>query len=91
MAIHIVPPSLRNQGTALAALLMIGEYGQGERGVGNMSAFWDGGDGLNIPYYGSQTLGKFFLEVCPFISVTSTYYTNSTVIFIEKYELSFNC
>ena len=63
LAIHVVPPSLRNQGTALAALLMIGDYGQGERGVGNMSAFWDGGDGLNIPYYGSQTLSKFYLEV----------------------------
>ncbi|KAL4222146.1 hypothetical protein ACF0H5_018186 [Mactra antiquata] len=55
-------PDLKNYGTAVAALLMIGEYGQGETGVGNMSAYWDGGAGLNIPFYGSQSFRKMYLE-----------------------------
>lgn len=69
MAIEAVFPDLKNLGSAVAALLMIGEYGQGETGVGNMINFWDGGAGINIPYYGSQSLNKMYLEVilpvCP--------------------------
>ncbi|XP_045168867.2 uncharacterized protein LOC123531719 [Mercenaria mercenaria] len=62
MAIQAIFPDLKNMGTAVAALLMIGEYGQGETGVGNMQSFWDGGDGISIPFYGSQSLIKLYLE-----------------------------
>lgn len=62
MAIEAVFPDLKNLGSAVAALLMIGEHGQGETGVGNMINFWDGGAGINIPYYGSQSLDKMYLE-----------------------------
>ncbi|XP_060577495.1 uncharacterized protein LOC132734718 [Ruditapes philippinarum] len=55
-------PDLKNKGSAVAALLMIGKYGQGETGVGNMINFWDGGAGINIPFYGSQVLNKLYLE-----------------------------
>ncbi|XP_052801226.1 uncharacterized protein LOC128231955 isoform X3 [Mya arenaria] len=61
LAIHFVPPDLKNKGTAQAALLMIGGHGQGERGVGNMTNVWTGRTGINIPFYGSQSLWDFYL------------------------------
>ncbi|KAH3715884.1 uncharacterized protein LOC127856589 isoform X2 [Dreissena polymorpha] len=64
MAIHFLPPGLKNRGSVTAALLMIGSHGQGETGVGNMtSVLWTGVDGINIPFYGSQDLWMFYLEV----------------------------
>lgn len=56
-------PDLKNYGSAVAAILMIGSYGHGEKGVGNMSAYWHGGLGLNIPFYGTQAFWKMYLEV----------------------------
>ena len=43
--------------------MMIGNFGQGERGRGNMSAVWDGTTGINIPYFGSQAPWNFYLKV----------------------------
>ena len=57
------PPDLENHGKARYALMMIGNFGQGERGRGNMSAVWDGSTGINIPYFGSQAPWNFYLKV----------------------------
>ena len=63
MAIHAKLPDLKNHGKITATLLMIGEYGQGETGVGQMANVWDGTTGINIPYFGTQAPYKFHLQV----------------------------
>ena len=62
-AIDIRLPSLKNFGDAVASLDVVGDFGPVPRFVRRLPTVWTGTDGINIPYYGGQTLKRFYLEV----------------------------